>query len=162
MQLLLLLWFSTIMINAQSILVNEINSIKSNYSLSAIGKIYFINNTMVILKKNNTSSAFSLNKIANLAFSTNYTKLNEQIIIKNEELKVFPNPAFNILNVDLSNKQEKTGLLYLINIEGAKILEKITRNELMVSLDISKLENGIYFCYYLDSSNVKIAKIIKQ
>lgn len=70
------------------------------------------------------------------------------------KLKIYPNPASNFLMIDL-NKEFESSIVKIHNIYGKMVFsERITENK----IDISKLNNGIYFI----SLNKQTARFIKQ
>ena len=70
------------------------------------------------------------------------------------KLKIYPNPASNFLMIDL-NKEFESSIVKIHNIYGKMVFsERITENK----IDISKLNNGIYFV----SLNKQTAGFIKQ
>jgi hypothetical protein len=78
----------------------------------------------------------------------------------NTPIKVYPNPATNNLYVENPNGDNLALVVY--DLLGGKILEKST-NELMNSLDISSLKNGLYFIQISNSKNESTTvKIVKE
>jgi len=83
--------------------------------------------------------------------STEITTINEN------HLNLYPNPVQNILNINLSGK---TGELQVFDISGKCLLqEQITENE--NSVDVSCLENGIYFVRVMHDKQIFTGKIVK-
>jgi hypothetical protein len=58
---------------------------------------------------------------------------------------MFPNPVNELLNITLKNLQTSTVNLQLYDITGRMIKNiETTKNEFTV--DVSELNNGVYFC----------------
>jgi ligand-binding sensor domain-containing protein len=83
--------------------------------------------------------------------STEITTINEN------HLNLYPNPVQNVLHINLSGK---TGELQVFDISGKCLLQKqITENE--SSVDVSCLENGIYFVKVIYDKKIFTEKIVK-
>lgn len=100
--------------------------------------------------------------VANLAFPTQYlvdyvrvyqlsANLNLDKVEKQDSTKVYPNPAKNILLIDYPNSNPE---FKVFDVAGRVL---ITGNG--PEIDISKLENGVYF---VQVENLKPTKIIKK
>ncbi len=79
------------------------------------------------------------------------------IIEKNfeQQLIVFPNPADNIVNVELKYIMEIDASFVIYDISGRKVKEAILKaNQQMIELSISDLQSGLY--YYEVQSGCKI------
>jgi len=76
--------------------------------------------------------------------------------LNNEEgkINVYPNPTSNILNIEVQDKTE----LSITNMMG-EIVKTQTINGFS-TVDVSKLNDGIYFIRYLNSG--KVIKFIKE
>ncbi|MFM2191824.1 MAG: hypothetical protein RLZZ118_781 [Bacteroidota bacterium] len=85
-----------------------------------------------------------------------YPLSNFELGIKNFELKVFPNPATNSINITCVSfliNQEK---LQILDITGKELLHFIPdKNEMVI--DISRLAKGVYFVKY-GSENIQFVK----
>ncbi len=73
--------------------------------------------------------------------------------VKNVTYEVFPNPSTNTINL----KGGSFSKIEIINLHGKKILESYTRE-----INISELQNGIYFIKVFDNTNVTTLKFIKN
>lgn len=74
-----------------------------------------------------------------------------------QNVKVYPNPAVDIINVELNNETPYSLTLY--SLTGAKVMEVFN----LRSLDISSLESGIYFLgIKSNENNIIIKKILKK
>lgn len=79
----------------------------------------------------------------------------------NDAAKIYPNPANETLSIAIQQVQEYNGEVTVTNVMG----EKVQRSELKdqkSQLDISKLEEGIYFVSVKTVQGISIQKIIVQ
>ncbi|MGB1205914.1 MAG: choice-of-anchor B family protein [Chitinophagales bacterium] len=75
------------------------------------------------------------------------------------EIKVFPNPANEVLFVTLKNEENSRSIVRLYNILGKKVCEKTYQNDIL-TLDISELPNGAYFLQIEKDSSFVTQKVI--
>ena len=98
--------------------------------------------------------------------STHYFSTNCNLVIVGLDEKeistspiyIYPNPAINILNIDVSNSLNYGTTLY--DSQGRRIISKINQP----AIEIQNLPQGIYLLEVkdLDSGQVVIEKIIKE
>jgi chitinase len=75
-------------------------------------------------------------------------------------LKVYPNPANNILNIDF-NEISKSVDLEMISI-GGKVIKRIDNiSNTKVQLSISDIDNGVYFLKVVSGLETKLVKVVK-
>lgn len=90
-----------------------------------------------------------------------YHNITSVIENKNEagRIKVFPNPAKDILYYDLSEVDDDILFIELININGKVLLsEKINANSR--NLNISELKEGMYFIDFIDKKRTFREKVM--
>ena len=80
--------------------------------------------------------------------------------IKNQALKVYPNPLNDIITVDLGNVNTK-GDLILYNIAGKRI-HTFSQNTQSKTHNISFLSKGVYFLQVATSNDSRVIKLIKN
>jgi hypothetical protein len=72
-------------------------------------------------------------------------------------INVYPNPAENIINVELRGINEEKCKFVIRNVLGIALIEKeIKADGTVTSIDISKLQNGLYLYEVLNTMNLKI------
>jgi hypothetical protein len=79
--------------------------------------------------------------------------------VKNSNLKVYPNPASNIINIETTDNLITSIALH--NELGQQVLVKKSLNH-SIELDISKLKTGIYILIVTTNNDRKDFKIIKR
>lgn len=84
------------------------------------------------------------------------TQLSVNEFFKNE-IKIHPNPATKILTVSTENNPIEKLAVY--SVSGRKVLEQNTAEN---SIDVSGLQNGIYFLEITSSEGKSVRKFIKQ
>ena len=80
-------------------------------------------------------------------------------IFLNEEIKIFPNPVKDILNIKMENESIEIVEFQLFDVSG-KRQQMIAKNQ---SIDLSEVSSGLYFLkVYLSNGMLATKKIIKQ
>lgn len=79
-----------------------------------------------------------------------------------QNFEIYPNPAQNILNIAYTGNSDITSCyLQLVDITGKVILKRaLTSDEL--KLNLSEIENGIYFVILNDTQNTFAGKVLIQ
>ncbi len=135
----------------QDLSVNsEINLVNNTVQLNMSGSDSYVVN---LNGKNytSTSSVMSLalqaglNKITVSSGKECQSTYTEEIYLS-ELVEVYPNPFNSILNIKIKNQESKSLNVKILNGAGALMYEGVNmvQNNL-VSLDLTKLENGYYF-----------------
>lgn len=83
----------------------------------------------------------------------------EEVVSSANNLKVFPSPVNDILNV---SSDQKITSITILNTAGQLILTKVINNKI-ATVDVSGLISGVYMVKInLDNTNVKTVKVIKR
>lgn len=149
-------------LQAQTMYVKESNGIQTAYSLSNVRILTFSGGNATIQKTDNSTGAYTLSSLRYLNFSDITTSLDEPLSVQKQMLSAYPNPANNILNIDLTETVKVQGTLSILNFEGKTVLTRQVSSAGLLSLDISHLPKGIYICHYRNATELKTVKIIKQ
>lgn len=149
-----------------------------NYELALTQLEGFDANINIFLRDNylNTFTAINENKQINftinndslskgdnrfeLLFKNSTTNL-DRLLVLNTSVSVYPNPASDLLNINISNAGFKNSSLRIYNLEGQQILSTnmIGAN---AQLNILSLSNGIYFVIITNENGFfKTVKFIK-
>lgn len=122
----------------------------------------FINSGYAELKNQITTAYFgaTLRVIYMFALSGNmYSVVNNNALsvsnIKELDIKVYPNPTSNFVNIKFKNVNNRVIKLYSIRGEQVLYKESNAQNE---TIDIEKLPNGVYFL----SINNTMLKVVKK
>ena len=95
----------------------------------------------------------------------NTTNINE--LSNNKRLKIYPNPANDIIQIDLGSTSQSSFKCLVTDLAGRNCLvEKLKESEtsnLKRALDVSKLRPGVYFISIEENGKViSTNKFIKQ
>lgn len=71
--------------------------------------------------------------------------------IKNEELKIYPNPVRDILNIELMNANNQDYIFSIYDLKGV-LIEEVRLNDANIQYDLSHLKSGMYF-YKLNAAS---------
>lgn len=86
-----------------------------------------------------------------------YTTTEIPEMTDNNEIIIFPNPANDILNIDLDEK----ATLEIINVQG-QIVDTKSLTEKVNDIDLSNLVSGVYTLRIKTESGIAMRKLIKQ
>ena len=81
---------------------------------------------------------------------------------KMEKVKVFPNPSKDIFYFILGDEEKVNGELFIYNIQGKLIYNKILNSNNIVEYNASEINQGIYFYKIVNNKNIYSGKLIKQ
>ncbi len=75
------------------------------------------------------------------------------------KLRISPNPANEIIRLDVSQYHKKNSTLQIFNQDG-KLIEQIRLVDHQMNLDISHLHCGIYFIKLINNTVIEITKLV--
>ena len=81
----------------------------------------------------------------------------------NKEIKIYPNPANEILNIEI-NDVSINNIISIYNIDGQELLKQnfIANKKNKTIINIDKLSKGIYYLRVVNEKGVAIKKFIKE
>lgn len=79
----------------------------------------------------------------------------------NNDFTVFPNPATNMITIDISNNHQSAFKVSFYNIQGKLLIEQNIL-QAMTEIDISSLARGVYYIRVEDEDRISIKKFIKE
>ena len=79
-------------------------------------------------------------------------------IEENDNVKFYPNPVNNILNIELTNDHEDQSSYSIVNLRGQLLLTGSIKK--YAAVDVSGLKSGLYFLHIKNSNKVESHKII--
>ena len=153
------------------ITLNEINVSHFNVQRSSNGVEF--NTIQQTTAKNNAYNEYSITDVQPLNGTSyyrieavdkdgkkTYSKTEKiQLKIENEKLKIFPNPAKDIVNINYPNLKEVS----ILDLTGRILLQKTFSNSNNVQLNIGNLSKGVYVLKVIDvKGNALTGKLIVQ
>lgn len=78
------------------------------------------------------------------------------------EIRFFPNPVENILNLHILNRVEGEIKITVIDIKGQTIYSQLITNSVNNTIDFSRFVSGVYIVIIASKDSVRSFKIIKQ
>jgi endoglucanase len=91
----------------------------------------------------------------------NFVKVDQSVInsVKDNEIKVYPVPAKKYLNIE-ANSLNNSGEIQIFSIDGKIVIQEIWKGNANNSIDVSRLNKGIYILKANFGSQVYSKKII--
>ena len=146
-------------LNAQIMTFMQLSGSQTSFNLNLVNNMTFSSGNFTIKSPTSTRS-YPLTNFKNLKFSpgvltTNVDQINENII------NVFPNPFKNNLIVSVNEVIAQGANLSIFSIEG-RLMKFQSILSSSITMDLSNLSSGLYFCTYFNGSEIKTLKIIKE
>jgi len=100
----------------------------------------------------NTPTQFCIDDVS---YTTYINSIDKDL--KNPYFKIFPNPSDGIIQIKL--QEENTGIIKVLDATG-RVLVSQKSADLVTSLNINNLPNGIYFIRLIENSSIYTNKLI--
>ena len=126
----------------------NMDNFQSNITVSLFDR--YTNKTTDVRK--NTKYTFDMGPGVNqwgnnrfeLILNLDKTNVDEFALLNQTHLLVYPNPATDVLNINISNSSFKNSEVVVYNISGAEVIKTNMANT-NAQLNIETLSNGVYF-----------------
>ena len=90
----------------------------------------------------------------------NATGIIDNFFGQEKPLKIYPNPSFNKVTVEIS-QMPATGFLSVLNLNGVELIrQQISASKTMV--DVGSLPDGVYLVKFTNERTVQVGKLIKH
>jgi len=89
-------------------------------------------------------------------------ELNSIQNTNNENIKIYPNPTTNFIEIDLSFLKNETSEINIFDISGKQIYSNNLKNNTINKINLSNFEKGIYFVKITNQNKKYYNKIIKN
>jgi len=144
----------TAVVQAQNLIVRFTDGTENTEQLSSLQKLSFADGNLVITYKSGSTALHMLPEIQKLYFGIE-TLLPEQPISNENRMSIYPNPAWQEIN--LENIPEGTSMIFIYRMDG-KLAMQLPAGTSAEPISISNLESGLY----LLRANNQTVKFIKQ
>ena len=108
----------------------------------------------------------SLSDISTISQSTLINLQREQLMESKISLKVYPIPATDFINIEITPVDTGRLILELYNNSGVKVLNKVAAYQPVLQVNISDIPSGIYYLKVFQPSSMDqlfgVEKIIKN
>lgn len=149
----MILWAGLTGLHAQTMVVSLNDGTEESQNLSAVQKLTFPATDLLVTLKNGSSDSYGLSEVRKVYFNTNVS-VGENQQESRSNLKVFPNPAIEILNI--CGIPEGSDRVCIYRADGSLVISEDITDKAIV-LNISQLCKGLYFI----SINGVSAKFVK-
>jgi hypothetical protein len=135
---------------------NQLTSLDVTQSIN-LDRLFCNGNNLTCIKVNQVQLAgipenWTKDNEANYSLDCSSLSINS---FNSNQVKLWPNPVKNIININGANEGSNFSIY---NIIGKEVLTRKLTNK----VDISMLENGVYFMRLTDKDKISIYKIIKN
>ena len=160
--LIALFFFSNLAQAADTMFIMNKTGTKTPYLVSDIRKLTFPLGNMLVTKVNGTTSTFILNDLKYFSYK-DYTITTGNSTLFNHEtnLKLYPNPVIDVLNISFGSNNDKSIEISIIDLYGKIAFQTNTSGDKNISINLASLKKGIYLCRIKSGDYVTIEKFIK-
>jgi hypothetical protein len=149
-------------LQAQTMYVKEKSGTQTAYTLSGLRKMTFSGGNATVQKSDNSAGVYALSGLRYLNFTNLITGQAEPIgLLGSANIVTYPIPVSDVLNIDLTGLTGEI-TLSILTMEGKEIQTQTTNGGSLITLNVSHLAQGIYWCRYANAVEIKTVKIIKQ
>ena len=149
-------------LQAQTMYVKEKSGTQTAYTWSSLRKMTFSGGNATVQKSDNSTGVDALSGLRYLNFTNLIAGITEPTVqIDNANIVTYPIPVSDVLNIDLTGLTGEI-TLSILTMEGKEILTQTTNGGNLITLNVSHLAQGIYWCRYANAVEIKTVKIIKQ
>jgi len=164
---ILLLGFGLSAIHAQNLYVRDKGGYQTAFAISNINKITFSEGNVIINKIDKTENNFDLINIRYINFIDldTATTISYLISEKSTLLMLYPNPAQDLININLTAPNSQTTRIEILSLSGNVIYVeqlKQTNGINTYQLYVSMLPKGIYLCRIKTEKSVITTKFLKD
>ena len=144
---------------------NNMDNFQSNITVSLFDR--YTNKTTDVRK--NTKYTFDMgpgenqwgNNRFELILNLDKTGVDEFALLNQTQMLVYPNPATDVLNINISNSSFKNSDVVVYNISGTEVIKTNMANS-NAQLNIETLSNGVYFVKVTNQNGFnKTVKFVK-
>jgi hypothetical protein len=160
LNLVLILGLGLLDVKAQLLNVKEKNNSLTSFQLNNLRKLTFNTGKLNVQEKDNSSNLYELKGLRFLDFSSITTGTESYLIDESNFYTLSPNPVIDVLTIHFKNKPQNC-IVHFLSIEGKVLYTSQPINEQVISIDISSLPKGIYFCKCINGLQNNTVKIIK-
>jgi hypothetical protein len=141
-------------LNAQGLIIKMQDGTESQMLITSVRKLSFSSDQLVMTPKSGTPDYYNLDEIQKLYFGV-MTSAGENMLAGSGNLLVYPNPTEK--EITLINLPESTDLVRIYGMDG-RLVQQNTLTSGELTIDISKLQSGIYFLV-ADGQTTKFIKL---
>lgn len=77
------------------------------------------------------------------------------------EINIYPNPAYNTINIDLGTNDINNASIQLLDLVGKTIYNQTVTNS-KVSFDLNNLSQGVYLIMFKNNLGIQVRKMVKK
>ena len=149
-------------LQAQSMHVKDTAGTQTTYTLSHIASLHFLPGELRIKLIDDSIGAYTLGSLRYLSFSDSSSVYIDSEQTVNHLIKIYPNPVFSELKIDLSAAATPRGTLDIISLDGKLINTQQLAGSGIITVSMSQLRRGIYICRFSNQTEQKIVKVYKK
>lgn len=149
-------------LQAQTMYLRQKNGMQTAYLLNNMQKMSFSNGNIIISKSDGNTDNCSISNIRYLNFN-DLTIGVPFVESKDKEIRVYPNPVVDILNIGLSIENGQRCDIEIYSIEGKVFYNSEINSETSnYQINVSELAVGFYLCRIKNGRYIETIKFHKK
>lgn len=135
---------------------------QTTHTLSTIRKLTFpTTGNMTVTNKSDATSTYVLNDQRYMKFSDVNTGLDDASVAK-AALQLYPNPAVDVLNVQIAKAVNQSVTVEIISIDGKMLYKAQLSGSSTHQINVSQFMQGIYLCRVNNGTSIETTKFFKK
>ena len=135
---------------------------QTTHTMSAIRKLTFPSTgNMTVTNKSAATSTYVLNDQRYMKFSDVNTGLDDTSVTKSA-LQLYPNPAVDVLNVQIAKAVNQSVTVEIISIDGKMLYKVQLSGKSTHQINLSQFRQGIYLCRVNNGTSIETTKFFKK
>lgn len=142
--------------------VKQSGGTQTAYALSAIRKLTFSSTgNMSVTKTTGSTDDYALIGVRYLKFGDTDTGIDAGTTAKGN-LQLYPNPAVDVLYIQLSEVGSRVAVVELLSIEGKVLYKGQLSSTGIYQVNVSQFRQGVYLCRVNNGTSIETTKFLKR
>jgi len=151
-------------LQAQTFLnVRDKSGAQTSFALSDLNKLDFTSGKMTVIPKTGNNTDFLILDVRYLNF-TSTTSISELNNTGNNDLKLYPNPVKDVLQIGYEAGNVENVLVRILDIQGKVLYQHNLPNQAGINsffIPVESLRTGLYLCQIKHGNKLEISRFIK-
>ena len=147
-----------------SFYIKEKSGNKTSILFDKIDKLTISNGNIIVNKYSGNNNIVAINNVRYLSFTDFSVNIEELFSNNKSNFIIFPNPVIDEFSIFYQSNEIESFNVSIVNIQGKILFQQIHNSVIGVNsltIDVSNLSKGIYFCRKQTSNKIDVQKFIK-
>lgn len=152
-------------VKAQKLYVLDENNVQNEFVLENISKLTFPAGNLLVSNIDGSAKSINISTIRNLSFNDFATHNETPEIPAFNAIRIFPNPAWNVLNVLFKTQEPGSCCFSIYDQYGRVLINKeisCQRENNTIAINVDELSPGMYFLRMQQKQKTETTKFLKN